>query len=59
MKGTYEEVTDAWDKARLSSMTRIEFQEKWTAALDRLGWTRQEFHEELDRRNNAQLHQTQ
>lgn len=56
-KATYEEVAKAWDEARLSSMSKAEFQEKWTVALERLGWTRQEFHEELDRRNNERVRQ--
>ena len=53
-KASYEEVLEAWNTARLTSVDKAQFQEKWTAALERLGWTRQEFHQELDARQHRQ-----
>lgn len=49
MKASFEEVSKAWYEAKDTSSSREEFQAKWTAALERLGWTRQEFHEAVDR----------
>jgi hypothetical protein len=51
MKTPYEIVAAAWEAARRSATSKEDFQEKWSSLLERHGWTREEFHEELDRQN--------
>jgi hypothetical protein len=48
IKKTFEEVLKAWEAARLSAKSREDFQAKWSKVLEDAGWTRQEFHADLD-----------